>query len=87
MSETRSGSRTASSVRRQQSQERQSAITGGRSLSVTPSGKFVVNTSANIVGQKMLYSDYNFFRREDNFGKPVQSQHLLIKEDKANELG
>ena len=90
MGESQKTARTESSVRRAQSVERRSEVTGGsRSFSATPSGRVVANQPSNIVGAKMKYSDYNCFRRVRPVGGQdhvVRKLSMLMTEERANEL-
>ena len=89
MSETQKSVRTESSVRRAQSVERRSEVTGGRSFSATPSGRVVAIKPTNVVGAKMKFSDFNAFRRVqrvDGQDRVVRKLTLLMTEERATEL-
>ena len=86
MSETQKTVRTESSVRRAQSVERRSEVTGGRSFSATPSGRVVANKSPGIIGAKMKFSDYNCFRRVDGQDRIVRKLTMLMTEERATEI-
>ena len=90
MSESQKTVRTESSVRRAQSVERRSEVTGGgRSFSATPSGRVVANKPTSIIGAKMKFSDYNCFRRSQNVDgqdRVVRKLSMLMTEERANEM-